>query len=797
MLRDYQVGAIDQLREALRQGAKRPVIQAPTGAGKTILAAEIIRMAREKGKRVIFTVPAISLIDQTVERFRGVGIHDIGVMQGAHEMTDRHQPVQVCSVQTLARRTIPMVDLVIVDEAHVMFKIYDKWMQNPAWERIPFVGLTATPWSKGMGAEGRWDKLIVCTTTQDLINRGHLSDFKTFAPSHPDLGGVKTLAGDYDLRGLGDAMDKRPLVADIVSTWLEKGENRPTICFAVNRVHAKHIQTLFQEAGVVAEYMDAYTDRHERNEIVERFQTGQTKIICNVGVLTTGFDADVRCIILARPTKSEILFVQMIGRGLRTAPGKDHCIARGSKILTNKGEVNIEDVTLDHLVWDGVSFVRHGGAVCRGVQPVITYAGITATTDHRVMTDDGWKEIAEASRRRLRVAVTGFGGKPIRFSDDHKSGNIWVSPTFASACEVLQVLAKSHGALSQHQEAPGYASLPKLQRTKTRKGAEMALSKMSIAAGQMSKSTFDIVRKIWRTWNPVQIQLSQRGCKLGLEQLGGGRSFNAIGQDRQQRPLRAGKSSLDGCCGEHEQHSQKQRRETKIYGVQEDISSSQVCGLDSKKAHSYGVNGSANSGSVDATITQAQGEVWDILNAGPLQRFTANGRLVHNCLILDHSDTTLRLGFVTDISKPDLDDGQKKVSSAKTPPLPKECPKCSFLRPPKMRVCAACGFVPEAKSQVDVEEGDLHELTRDKKQKVQDWPAHKKSMFYGELLLHAFMRGYKTGWAYWAYKDRFGVAPSGSFGKRMATMIGPETEAWIRHYNIKKAKRREKTGRVA
>jgi hypothetical protein len=155
------------------------------------------------------------------------------------------------------------------------------------------------------------------------------------------------------------------------------------------------------------------------------------------------------------------------------------------------------------------------------------------------------------------------------------------------------------------------------------------------------------------------------------------------------------------------------------------------------------------------------------------------------------------LGFVTDISKPDLDDGQKKASSAKSAPLPKECPKCSFLRPPKMRVCAACGFVPEAKSQVDVEEGDLHELTRDKKQKVQDWPAHKKSMFYGELLLHAFMRGYKNGWAYWAYKDRFGVAPSGSFGKRMATMIGPETEAWIRHYNIKKAKRRESAGRVA
>jgi DNA repair protein RadD len=491
MLRDYQSETLDKLRSALAGGSRRPVVQAPTGAGKTIIAAEIVRMALLKGKRVIFTVPAISLIDQTVERFAGQGIYQVGVMQGAHELTDRDQPVQVCSVQTLARRTIPKADLVIMDEVHVQFKLYDTWMQDPAWASVPFIGLTATPWAKGMGAKGRWDKLIVCTTTQDLINRGHLSDFKVYAPSHPDLSGVKTVAGDYDVGQLGQAMDKRPLVADIVSTWLEKGEDRPTICFAVNRTHAKHIQTLFSQAGVAAEYMDAYTDRKDRNEIVARFQRGEVRVICNVGVLTTGFDADVRCIILARPTKSEMLYCQMIGRGLRTAEGKDHCI------------------------------------------------------------------------------------------------------------------------------------------------------------------------------------------------------------------------------------------------------------------------------------------------------------------ILDHSDTTLRLGFVTDIHKSELDDGKKKATAAKNIPLPKECPKCSFVKPPKTRVCPACGFAPEAKSEVDVNEGDLHELTRDRKMRVKDWPPHKKSLFWAELLLHAHLRGYKPGWAYWAYKERMGVGPANTFSQVPAKMISPETEAWIRHYNIKKAKGREKTGRAA
>jgi superfamily II DNA or RNA helicase len=325
-LRDYQETAIEQLKKALLDGARRPVVQAPTGAGKTVIAAAIVNMARQKDRRVLFCVPALSLIDQTIERFRANSIFDVGVIQGQHELTDGRQPVQVCSVQTLARRKIPPADLVIVDECHVMFKLYDKWMSDPEWQNVPFIGLTATPWSKGMGASGRWDKLIIGTTTEELIERKHLSDFKCYAPGHPDLSGVKTVLGDYEAKGLGEAMDKGHLIADIVSTWMEKGEGRPTICFAVNRLHAKHIETQFKEAGVSVEYMDAFTDLDARAAIVERFAAGDTKVICNVGVLTTGFDADVRCIILARPTKSEILYTQMIGRGLRTAEGKDHCL---------------------------------------------------------------------------------------------------------------------------------------------------------------------------------------------------------------------------------------------------------------------------------------------------------------------------------------------------------------------------------------------------------------------------------------------------------------------------------------
>lgn len=323
-LRDYQKDAINALRQAIRSGKRKPVLQMPTGAGKTATAGAIINMAQEKGNKVIFCVPAISLVNQTVESFERDGIFEIGVMQAYHERTDHKAPIQVASIQTLMRRDIPEASLVIVDECHVSFKFMDKWFKQLDEKKVPVIGLTATPWARGMGK--LYDDLIIGTTTQELIDNGYLSGFKVFAPAHPDLTGVKIVKGDYETNGLSRAMQQGTLVADIVSTWLEKGQDRPTLCFAVDRAHAKKLQQQFQEANVPTAYMDAFTPIEEREEIATQFATGEIKVVCNVGVLTTGIDWDVRCIILARPTRSEILYTQIIGRGLRTAEGKDHCL---------------------------------------------------------------------------------------------------------------------------------------------------------------------------------------------------------------------------------------------------------------------------------------------------------------------------------------------------------------------------------------------------------------------------------------------------------------------------------------
>jgi DNA repair protein RadD len=164
------------------------MVQLATGAGKTHIASAMT--AAKQNKPVIFTVPAIELVDQTLEKFHREGIRDVGVMQAAHWRTDS---IQIASVQTLMRRQIPAAELVFIDEAHKLFDFYGRWFTDPAWQNVPFIGLSATPWTKGLGR--LYQELIVAATAQDLIDLGFLSKFRVFAPVHPDLKGVRTDGG--------------------------------------------------------------------------------------------------------------------------------------------------------------------------------------------------------------------------------------------------------------------------------------------------------------------------------------------------------------------------------------------------------------------------------------------------------------------------------------------------------------------------------------------------------------------------------------------------------------------------
>lgn len=319
----HQQAAIDAAYRAVGEGCRRLMIQIPTGGGKTTVASTLTLRALAKGRKVIFTVPAVQLVDQAAQEFFRAGIRDIGVMQADHPMTDMSKPVQIASIQTLQRRFIPPADLVLVDEAHRQFEWLTNWMGQEDWAHVTFIGLSATPWSRGLGR--LYDRLIIAATTKGLIAEKLLSPFEVYAPSKPDLSGVETTAGDYNQKQLSGVMGKRTLVADVVETWIKLGEGRPTICFAVDRIHAKTLQQQFETKSIGCGYLDQESTRKEREDVRVALANGAISVVCNVGVLTTGVDWDVRCIILARPTKSEILFCQMVGRGLRIAPGKQNC----------------------------------------------------------------------------------------------------------------------------------------------------------------------------------------------------------------------------------------------------------------------------------------------------------------------------------------------------------------------------------------------------------------------------------------------------------------------------------------
>jgi superfamily II DNA or RNA helicase len=323
-LRPVQATALDLLRNSLRSGRRRPILQMPTGGGKTVIGAHIVTGLLNRQKRVCFSVPALGLVDQTFERFTQNGIDpaNMGVLQGAHPWRRLHAPLQIATPQTLSRRTLPDVQYVIVDEAHIRFKVIDRWIAERP--EVVFIGLSATPWSRGLGK--LYDDLLKPTSLNELIDLGLLSPFRVFAPTHPDLSGVSIVAGDYHEGELAEAMNRPTLVADIVTTWLARGRGRPTLVFATGRMHAQALRDRFAEVGVSAAYVDANTPREERDQIGRDLAIGRHEVVVNVGCLTTGIDWDVRCIVLARPTRSEMLFVQIIGRGLRTAPGKTDCL---------------------------------------------------------------------------------------------------------------------------------------------------------------------------------------------------------------------------------------------------------------------------------------------------------------------------------------------------------------------------------------------------------------------------------------------------------------------------------------
>lgn len=329
-LRDYQKQVIKDLYAQLWDGHKNVLIYAPTGSGKTAIASRIISDARTRERKVLFLVHREPLVDQTFNQLNKLGICAGFIKAGFSE--NRSLPVQIASIQTLARRDFPEnISLIIVDEAHTI-------AFHQTFERIKefypeaiYIGLSASPWrtKKTESLSQYFTAMVMSPLPSELIKMGFLAPARYFGfggmpdPSQYDTGDD----GDYNIRQIQEAYLGEGISDRIVEETSKLIEKRTAILFCSGVEQSKELTKLFNLAGIVTEHLDANTPAEVRSQMYQRLASGETQILSSIGTLTEGFDIpSIRMVIIVRPTKSKSLWHQMIGRGLRIFIGKVDCL---------------------------------------------------------------------------------------------------------------------------------------------------------------------------------------------------------------------------------------------------------------------------------------------------------------------------------------------------------------------------------------------------------------------------------------------------------------------------------------
>lgn len=643
--RDYQQRAIEKTFELFEAGEPGVIVRAPTGSGKTLTGTFIAHEWLKRGdkNRVLILAHERQLIQQFAEEVRSVlgNKYTIAIEMGDQHCTGK-EDIVVASRQTLLVRDDkdefgcdtkvsrlfkfdPTLNwLVVADEAHRFARklkscrsIVEYFEQNTGSRRL---ALTATP--------ERTDK-----TSLAGLFPGVASDYRMYDPDGGpcalndgwavpydqrfitidsiDFKNIREVAKDFDAGQLEEILGEQETLAKMVVPMLDLVGNRQTIIFNAGTEVAKKV-ALYINAKLgkdVAVSLDGSYPDEARKDIYRRFEA------------------------------KEFQFLSVCGL----------CLAKGTLVLTDQGEVPIQDVTLDMKLWDGVEFVAHDGVVCKGSKPVIEYAGLLGTEGHNVWTNDGWKTLAECKQEGLAIAVAGISGRPVQESDNYyrKGRASRKSATSGSDVQRMQRSDVEKLLLSQERQIPLQGLLPESksteQATRTTRsrngilwqagsndqstilqgciakgsggsslcglreslysvaigtenepsgmqelhevvgGSDVATVSVPCCKAEMRKPEFGGLPRLRRSRN--QDELSN---EHGYGALDNGKSWaeqvDDAGQDRQQRTLRTGQHTL---CD-------------KLNAGQEPEA---------------------------AQVT----EVYDIINAGPRHRFTANGLIVSNC----------------------------------------------------------------------------------------------------------------------------------------------------------------------
>ena len=337
MLRQYQQNVIKDVYSLYKKGIKSVLVYAPTGSGKTFIASQIIADALNKGRKVLFLVHRTRLIEQTIKTLRekySISQFDIGVISPEYSPA-YHCPIQIAMVQTIARRQLPSdIGLVIVDEAHTLayFEVYSRIVNHYsggvlACSNCFFLGLSASPW-RTKAKEGfcqYFQAIVRAPYPAELIREKHLASARHFGwGGLIDYRKLDSANGDFTSVSL-ELVCNSEYNAIVVDKFKDLCPNRKTIAFCASVKQAEDLAKKFNQLNIISEVIKAETDNSERNAIYNRFKHGITQMLVSVSVLCEGFDEpSCDAAIIARPTKSKALWVQMCGRALRIFPGKEN-----------------------------------------------------------------------------------------------------------------------------------------------------------------------------------------------------------------------------------------------------------------------------------------------------------------------------------------------------------------------------------------------------------------------------------------------------------------------------------------
>lgn len=355
---DYQEAILGKLRAGFIDGHRVQMLVAPTGAGKTEMAMELLEATATKGNRAAMLLDRIVLCNQTSERLDKYGIGH-GVRQSGHWRFRPQELIQVCSAQTLEKQgSFPNLKLLIVDEAHQTRKQTILFIRNNPHVKV--VGLSATPFTKGLGKT--YTNVVSAVTTAELVERKRLVPLQVFVAKEIDMTGAKKVAGEWSGK---DAEDRgMAITGDIVAEWAKKthevfGGPVKTVVFASGVAHAADLAQKFAAAGYNFLPLSYKDDDDYKADAIKDFAKPDTEIhgLIATDILTKGFDVpDVKIGISARPfSKSLSSHIQQMGRVMRCSPGKEFALW-----LDHSGNYVRFQKDWDDVFYNGITSIDEG-----------------------------------------------------------------------------------------------------------------------------------------------------------------------------------------------------------------------------------------------------------------------------------------------------------------------------------------------------------------------------------------------------------------------------------------------------